>query len=188
MSVVKVGSESALPGPGTAATAAVAESFLRSVRSHARLKAQFQADPQRGLERAAVALISCLAADGPMRASMLAESAQTDPSTVSRQVASLVARGLIERGHDPLDGRAAVLGITERGRAFLQESERARNEFYRQVLSGWTDAEARLFAVQLARLADGLEQNRPEWSRGPALADESARDSARDPATTVTGR
>jgi DNA-binding MarR family transcriptional regulator len=188
MNVMKSGSESAPPSPGIAETAAVAESFLRSVRSHVRLKAQAQADPRRGLERAAVALISCLAADGPMRASMLAESAQTDPSTVSRQVASLVARGLIERGHDPLDGRAAMLGVTEHGRAFLEESERARNEFYRQVLSGWGDEEARLFAAKRASWADGLERSRLDWSRASATTDDPSRDSAHDRARTVAAR
>jgi DNA-binding MarR family transcriptional regulator len=191
MSVMKTGSEVSPPSPGIAETAAVAESFLQAVRLHLRLKAQAQADPERGLERAAVALVGCLAADGPMRASALAESAQSDPSTVSRQVASLVARGLIERGHDPRDGRATVLGVTGRGRAVLEESERARNEFYRQVLTGWDDDEARQFAAQLSRLVDGLERNRPDFSRGSASAhgnSEQAAGTSVEPRPAVAAR
>src|SRR5580698_2712352 len=55
--------------------------------------------------------------NGPMRASKLAETTQADPSTVSRRVATLVSRGLLERRADPRDGRAALLHLTPAGQA-----------------------------------------------------------------------
>src|SRR6478736_5710334 len=52
---------------------------------------------------------------GPCRASALAELVGADPSTVSRQVASLVKAGLVRRQADPDDGRACLLVPTELG-------------------------------------------------------------------------
>ncbi|MCW2522715.1 MAG: MarR family transcriptional regulator [Frankiales bacterium] len=145
--------------------ALVAESFSNAVGAHLRLKAQIQADTRRGPERSAIGLISCLASNGSMRASALAEAAQADPSTVSRQVAALVSDGLVERRADPLDGRASVLALTDRGQQAHQQNSSARIEFYRLVLQGWDAAEVSGFAAQLARFAAGLERNRPAWSR-----------------------
>ena len=48
-----------------------------------------------------------------------------DPSTVSRQVASLVKAGLVERQADPDDGRASILVPTELGRAKVREHSAA---------------------------------------------------------------
>jgi DNA-binding MarR family transcriptional regulator len=143
----------------------VADAFVRVLRMNSRLKAQALADAKRSLEWSAVTLINCLATDGPMRSSALAEAVQSDPSTVSRQVATLVADGLVERGVDPLDGRASLLAITERGLLVHQENKRARNQFYQLVLRGWDEDELRVFAAQLARFAKSFERNRPEWAR-----------------------
>ena len=46
---------------------------------------------------------------GRQRASALAELVGADPSTVSRQVASLVKAGFVDREADPDDGRACLL-------------------------------------------------------------------------------
>src|ERR1700761_4947179 len=73
-------------------------------------------------------LITRLAAEGPVRASELAEKVQADPSTVSRQVASLVKSGYVERRADPVDGRASLLVLTDRGQEFYAEHLRLRNE------------------------------------------------------------
>ena len=143
----------------------VADAFLRVLRMNSRLKAQAQADAKRGLEWSAIALISCLATDGPMRSSALAEAVQSDPSTVSRQVATLVDGGLVSRGVDPLDGRASLLTITERGLLVHQENMRARNQLYQLVLGGWDEDEVQFFAAQLTRFANSFERNRPEWAR-----------------------
>ena len=66
------------------------------------------------VEWSAHVLLRCLAHEGPMRAGALAEMLQSDPSTVSRQVAALVKDGLLERQADPADGRASLLVLTGR--------------------------------------------------------------------------
>jgi len=100
-----------------------------------------------------------------MRSSALAELAQSDPSTVSRQVASLVKDGFVERRADPVDGRASVLAITERGQHAHIDRCRRRNEYYQEMLAGWDEDEVREFAAQLARFADRFDEIRPKWLR-----------------------
>lgn len=86
-----------------------------------------------------------------MRASTLAASVQSDLSTVSRQVAALVGRGLLERRADQRDGRACLLVVTEAGRAAIAEHERGRQAFFDEVLTGWSTEELGQFAQQMER-------------------------------------
>ena len=58
-------------------------------------------------------MLKCLQTEGPLRAGALADCLQSDPSTVSRQVAALVKDGLLERRADPDDGRASLLVLTD---------------------------------------------------------------------------
>ena len=67
-----------------------------------------------------------------MRAGALAECMQSDPSTVSRQVAALVKDGLLERRADPADGRASLLVLTEKADAVLADHDRVRLEYFAQ--------------------------------------------------------
>ncbi|MBM9467423.1 MarR family winged helix-turn-helix transcriptional regulator [Nakamurella leprariae] len=85
---------------------------------------------------------------GPCRASVLAEALLSDPSTVSRQVAGLVKAGWVDRGPDPVDGRAAILSITEAGRQRWVEHWRRRGEALAPVVERWSDEDQ----VDLARL------------------------------------
>jgi len=153
----------ALPPAGVAAD--VAESFVRLMRSFNRVKTQMMAEAQYNVEWSASMLIGHLAVEGPMRSSALAELAQSDPSTVSRQVAALVKDGFVERRADPVDGRASVLAITELGQQAHLDRCRRRNEHYQEMLAGWDEDEVREFAGQLARFADRFDEIRPKWLR-----------------------
>src|SRR5215211_1816393 len=61
------------------------------------------------LDGAAYGLLVLLDDAGPLRASDVVGRLGLDKSTVSRQVASLVELGLVDRAADPDDGRAQVL-------------------------------------------------------------------------------
>ena len=102
----------ALPPPIDAA-AAVADSCIRLMRGFARVKTQLLALARDDVDWSARLLITWLAAEGPMRSSELADKVQSDPSTVSRQVASLVKDGYVERRADPVDGRASLLAASD---------------------------------------------------------------------------
>ncbi|WP_424183965.1 MarR family winged helix-turn-helix transcriptional regulator [Actinokineospora sp. G85] len=78
-----------------------------------------------GIDRSAFILLKNLLHLGPSRSRALAEAVHSDPSTVSRQVATLVKDGLVERRADPEDGRASLLAVTAAGVRLLEE-QRAR--------------------------------------------------------------
>ena len=80
--------------------------LLRRARAiSSRLAGQLHPD----LDGAAFGLLALLQDAGPLRASDLVARLGLDKSTVSRQVASLVGLGLVDRSADPDDGRAQVL-------------------------------------------------------------------------------
>ena len=116
--------------------ASVAESFVGLQRTVRRSKARLLAAASNDVESATQVLLHTVAAEGPMRASALAASVQADLSTVSRQVAVLVSRGVLERQADQLDGRASLLAVTEAGRAAVAEHDQGRQAFFDEVLAG----------------------------------------------------
>ena len=151
-----------VPSPGTQGWAPEVETVARNVadllstmrKSAARVEANTRSD----MESATRLLLRTVAELGPMRATALAASVHSDLSTVSRQTASLVAAGLLERRSDPADGRASVLALTPAGQAATAEHDRARADFYAQVLDGWTPAELRQFGTSLARFTASYDQ------------------------------
>ena len=152
----------AAPRPGTPGRAAEIETVANNVadllstmrKSAARVEANTRSD----MESATRVLLRTVAELGPMRTTALAASVHSDLSTVSRQAASLVSAGLLERRSDPADGRASVLALTAAGQAATAEHDRARAGFYAQVLDGWTPAELEQFGVLLARFTASYDQ------------------------------
>lgn len=138
--------------------ASVAESFVDLQRTVRRSKARLLAAAGNDVESATQVLLHAVAAEGPMRASALAASVQADLSTVSRQVAGLVGRGLLERQADQVDGRACLLAVTGSGRAAIAEHERRRQAFFDDVLTEWSPAEMRQFARQLERFTAAYDR------------------------------
>ena len=107
---------------------------------------------------------------GPLRASELAETTQADPSTVSRQVATLVARGLIERRADAQDGRASLLHATAAGVALKERLAGVRNAHFSELLADWSEDDQRCFAALLARFNDDFARYRDTWLAALASA------------------
>ena len=97
----------------------------RSRAISARLAGELHPD----LDGAAYGLLALLQDAGPLRASDLVTRLGLDKSTVSRQIASLVELGLVDRAADPADGRAQVLTPSRVGSsrlASIREARRAR--------------------------------------------------------------
>ena len=145
------------------AVASVTGSFLDLQRTVRRSKARLLAAAGDDVESATHLLLHTVDAEGPMRASALAASVHADLSTVSRQVAVLVGRELLERRADQRDGRACVLAVTEAGRAAIAEHERRRQAFFDQVLAGWNPAELRQFAQQMERFTAAYDHVHAAW-------------------------
>jgi DNA-binding MarR family transcriptional regulator len=143
--------------------AGVAESFSDLQRTVRRAKARLLATSGEDIDSATQAVLHTVGARGPMRASALAVCVQSDFSTVSRQAATLVRRGLLERRADQDDGRASLLAVTAAGQAAIDQHERGKQAFFEAVLSGWSDAEMQHFTQQLARFAAAYEHTHTVW-------------------------
>ncbi|AYF78584.1 MarR family transcriptional regulator [Nocardia yunnanensis] len=139
---------------------AIALEIARLTKLRDRTNAQIAALTEGEIEPAAYAILFQLIHTGPKRSGALAEALYSDASTVSRQVASLVKRGLIERRADPADGRVSVLDVTDAGRAVAAQIRARRNDSLRQMLRGWTPEELDTFSNQLRRFVDGYEESR----------------------------
>jgi DNA-binding MarR family transcriptional regulator len=108
-----------------------------------------------GHDRSAMLLLFPLI-QGPQRPGALAELSHADPSTISRQVAELVRRGLVRREPDPSDGRASLLAITDAGREVCERVRTLRRELLASAVAGWTDAELGSLAELLSRFNGAL--------------------------------
>jgi DNA-binding MarR family transcriptional regulator len=141
--------------------AAFADTFTRLTRSSVRTRQQFLAAAKHNVEWSASVIIACVVHEGPLRASALAEAVQSDPSTISRQVATLVKDGLLERRADPVDGRASLLVITPKGEEAYRAQVDMRNEHFAEMLGGWGERDLRRFTALLRRFTDDYEKYRP---------------------------
>ncbi len=101
-------------------------------------------------------LLFCVSGE-PRRVSAVADSIHSDVSTVSRQVTHLVQHGLLEKIGDPDDGRAQLLSLSPAGRAVIEKLVQRRGSWFEQLMSTWTDEEARDFERYLSRFGDDVE-------------------------------
>jgi DNA-binding MarR family transcriptional regulator len=120
----------------------------RSRAISARLAGELHPD----LDGAAYGLLALLQDAGPLRASDLVLRLGLDKSTVSRQVASLVALGLVDRTADPDDGRAQVLTPSSEGAARLARIREARRARWEDDLADWPAEDVATLGALLARL------------------------------------
>ena len=88
---------------------------------------------------------------------------QSDPSTVSRQVATLVKDGLLERRADPARRPGQPAGADPQADAVLADHDRIRLEYFAKMLEGWTDSELSDFAEMLARFTAAYEAADNDW-------------------------
>jgi DNA-binding MarR family transcriptional regulator len=103
-------------------------------------------------------LLGRLADSGPRRATDLAADTLLDLSTVSRQIRSLVERGLVERRPDPDDRRGALLSPTATGLAAVRAYRAQRNEQLALALGDWPAADRRAFVRLLSRFNDDFAE------------------------------
>ena len=122
-------------------------------------------------DRAALVLLFPLERLGPLRQGALAELVHADPSTVSRHVAQLVERGLVQRAADESDGRASRLVVTDAGLAAIAALRRERESHLERVTAGWSPEELATFTDLFGRLLDDITTNLSGVSDGCATTD-----------------
>lgn len=100
-----------------------------------------QARPVGDLTVAQLSALTSLELAGALTPRELADTERVQPPTMTRIVAKLEERGLVQRSPHPTDGRQVILGTTESGRAVLAALNQARNSWLAQQLADLTDEE-----------------------------------------------
>jgi DNA-binding MarR family transcriptional regulator len=135
----------------------IAETLRESVGLLLRRLRQVPADGELTLPESAA--LTRLDRGGPTTASALARLERISPQSIGATLAGLEARGLVERHHDPRDGRRVVLSVTEAGHKTMRNRRNARTEQLARALSaGFTRAELDLL-IAAAPLFERLAQS-----------------------------
>ncbi|MBO0875212.1 MAG: MarR family transcriptional regulator [Pseudonocardia sp.] len=98
--------------------------IAESLQQIAVLVVRYLADRQ-GLAFTSVLVLSLLAAEGPMRLTAVAAAEGVSQPSMSQLVQRLERQGLAARVSDGGDGRAALVAITDAGRALMAERQEA---------------------------------------------------------------
>lgn len=133
--------------------------LMRQLRASAQLQhgwiAQaWNAEP--GIHPAAGMLLSELAHRGESRPSELAKRRMVDLSVISRQISQLAAAGLIERRPAPEDGRAALIRVSDQGKAQLERWRGLYIAFVKRALGNWTDEDVDALTRRLELMNEDL--------------------------------
>jgi DNA-binding MarR family transcriptional regulator len=121
------------------------------------------------LDRPAYIALACLAEEGPLALSALAEASGVEVSTMSRLVDRLMAAGLAEARRSSTDLRVTVLSLSSAGADLVERLKAVRRAALARVLDEWTPEERASFARLLDRFVDGLERAaEPEPARSHA--------------------
>ncbi|HEY7438896.1 MAG TPA: MarR family transcriptional regulator [Acidimicrobiia bacterium] len=96
-----------------------------------------------------------LIADGSERATLLANRLALTKPSVSELIDTLVERGLVERGTEPLDRRAVRLVATKAGKQALRRAEASMAERIEPIIEGCDDPE--LVRAALAQIGPALD-------------------------------
>lgn len=136
---------------------------LNQVRAHESLCRRAGVE----LDRASSALLYRLYAEGEnLRLTDLAERLGIDPPAVTRKVQQLERAGLLCRSSDPSDARARRLGLTRRGREAIERLLRAREDWFAEMLEGWSRKDKREFARLMQFLASTIDEDLEERHGG----------------------
>lgn len=163
-------SEALIERAGCEDVAAVADNFVTLMRTFTKVRSRWMAAAAQDVERSAHIVLRFVANEGPVRATAVAEGLQSDPSTVSRQVAALVKQGLLERRADQGDGRASLLVVTEKAHHVLAEQDQVRITHFATMLQSWSARDVRRFAALLAQFTNDFERA----SENPSITEKSA--------------
>ena len=157
----------AAPPPGAPAPDDMVTELGRQLARFGRAMVRYKAQQAASVGEAANAAYGLLfpLAERPQRAGALADAVHADPSTVSRQIAQLVDRGLVERQPDPGDGRACVLVPTAAGHETMDALRRQRDEHLAAVLQHWPSDDVDALVGLLSRFITDFETARPPGVR-----------------------
>jgi DNA-binding MarR family transcriptional regulator len=140
----------------TALDAALSNFVQQAVHGRAQLAAATSLLAGMPLSTAALTLLDRLG-QRPMRPTELAAEVGIKPSSITKQIQELEAKGLIDRTPDELDGRAAIIRLTQFGHDLLAAVAEAKQSILCQVIEGWPAERVQEVIELLAQLTEGVQ-------------------------------
>lgn len=102
-------------------------------------------------------VLAALWSNGDQSLNALSELACVEISTLSRQVASLVATGLVSRNRSAIDWRSINLGLTPPGRAIVEQLVPLVQHHEQVAFSGITATDARRLRQLLNKIHSNIQ-------------------------------
>lgn len=93
----------------------------------------------------------------PMAPGELAEAENVTAPSMTKTLATLERLGLVDRGHDPGDGRRRIITLTEAGESALEDAASVRDTFMVERLRRLTADERATLAAAAAILRRVIE-------------------------------
>jgi DNA-binding MarR family transcriptional regulator len=118
-----------------------------------------RSDIHRDLDRASYLLARTLEATGPLSVTELAARLGLDATTVTRQVAAMERRALLQRRSDPSDGRVSLIELSSKGRRTMHAVRRTRQTRVRDLFADWPTQDQREFGQLLGRFNDAIRDS-----------------------------
>lgn len=94
---------------------------------------------------------------GPLSPRELADLERVQPPSMTRTLAGLLERGLVDRAENPEDRRQAIVRLTEPGLVAVKETRRRRDAWLDQQLESLSESDQEVLhraAETLRRIAD----------------------------------
>ncbi len=110
------------------------------------------------LTNAAAGILGALHQHGPLRATALAEAADTEAPLVSRELRTLTAQGYVTTKPDPSDGRGRVVSLTRKGRTVYERFRDATDEITAHAFREWDDHDIELLRTLLQRVVEDFSR------------------------------
>lgn len=129
----------------------------------------------RDLSLTAGSTLASLQRNGPGRITQLALTEGVAQPSMTALVAQLERLGLVERRHDPTDGRVVLVAITEGGTGYLDEARRGMSELLTTVLAELPDDEVAALEAAVPALVHLLELADLAATRGPGALEGAGR-------------
>jgi DNA-binding MarR family transcriptional regulator len=95
-----------------------------------------QARPVGELTQNQISVLTSLDMAGALTPRELADAERVQPPTMTKVLAKLEERGLVQRTPHPTDGRQVLLSATQAGREVIAEQRRVKDEWLTRTLAG----------------------------------------------------
>lgn len=129
---------------------------LSVMRLHRRLRRE---RPDTGLSLTKLSVLGRLDREGPTTAGAIAEAERIQPQSMTRVVAELQRRGLVERLPDPTDRRRVLLRISRDGERLIADDRRRRDEWLAVAMANTLTAAEQDLLRAAATLLDQLAES-----------------------------